>query len=128
MKSKELVIQINKPVAEVFAFVIKPANTPRWIDFIVKEETNESPPKLGTIYRNQNSSGRWSEYEMTVFAQDKKFTMSNHKAGYHVNYVLKPVGKGRTELTYFEWIDKGELEEPFTIDILEKLKKTVEKE
>ena len=127
MKSKSLVIQINKRTAEVFAFVTDPANTPKWIDSIVKEEVNEFPPKLGTIYKNQNNAGGWSEYEMTAFEQDKMFVMSNRKNSYHVKYTLRSINKDSTELEYYEWTDSGELTEIFTQDILEKLRGILEK-
>ena len=125
MKELKLTIEINKPVEEVFAFTINPENTPKWIAFIVGEQTNEWPPKLGTIYRNQNTAGEWREFAVTAFDQDKRFELSA-KHGFHVSYLLTPIDEGTTELEYSEWMDDGELEDILTIDILEKFKRAVE--
>ena len=67
MKENKLTIQIKKPIQEAFAFPLNPANTPLWVDSFVKEETNEWPVKVGTIYRSQNRDGKWSEYVMAGF-------------------------------------------------------------
>lgn len=126
MKDKRLTIQINKPVSEVFAYTTNPKNTPLWVDSIVYEETNELPAKKGTIYRNKNKEGKWSEYEVTSFEENKSFVFSLKGGSYHVQYIFKSILNNCTELEYYEWIDEGDLEEPFTIEVLEKLKSAME--
>jgi uncharacterized protein YndB with AHSA1/START domain len=125
MKDLKLSIKIDRPIKEVFAFAVDPKNTPKWVDFIVTEQTNEWPPKLGTIYRNRNTAGQWREFEVAAFEQDKRFELST-KDGFHVSYAFTAIDEGATELEYAEWMDEGELKDLLTIDILEKFKRAVE--
>ena len=126
MKEKKLTIQIDRPVKEVFSFTLNPANTPKWISSVVFEETDEAPTRLGTIYRNQNKSGDWSEYEITAFEENSMFIMSQKSADYHVKYTFKPISNSQTLLEYFEYVDNGKIEQPFTQDVLQKLKEVIE--
>ena len=126
MKDKKLTVIINKPVKDVFDFTLNPANTSKWVPSIVQEVRDETPTKLGTVYKNQNNNGEWSEYEITEFEQNKVFIMSQKNGSYHVKYTFKPLGEGQTELEYYEYVDNGEISEPFTQDVLQKLKDVME--
>lgn len=127
MEDIKLTIQINKPVSDVFAFTINPKNTPRYVDSIVMEETNEWPVKLGTIYRNKRENSEWSEYKITEFKENEKFAMRKKEGGLLIRYTFKPIDGNTTELEYYVWMDTGELDEPFIRGITEKLKIILEK-
>lgn len=127
MKDKRLVVTINRSAKIIFDFVLDPHNTSLWIDTIVKEQTNEFPAKKGTVYKNQNKKGEWSEYTLTEFEEDQMFVMAQNDGSYSVRYTLKPIDANTTELNYYEWVNQGELDDFFTQEILEKLKEIIER-
>lgn len=128
MKSKKLTIIINKPAKEIFDFTLNPINTPKWIDGITKEITNETPIKKGTIYKNQSVDGRWNEYELVEYEQGATFTLSRIDSDYHVMYTFRSLGDNKTEFEYYKWLDNGELDDTISKEVLEKLKKVIEDE
>lgn len=127
MKTCKLTIRIERPVADVFRFTLDPNNTPLWVDSIVKEEVNETPPKVGSVYRNVNAQGEWSQYLVVKYEENKIFEFVASDKNYHVQYTFTPLDNTTTELEYLEWVEVGELQEPFTMEILEKLKTLMEK-
>lgn len=110
----------------IFAFVLDPKNTPKWIDSITDEETNEWPVREGTVYRNKNQDGAWNEYVITSFERDKSFTMKMKDGNYHVQYTLTPISETESSLEYLEWVIRGALVDPFTDDMLLTLKTVLE--
>ena len=127
MKELKLKVIINRSSKEVFDFVLNPNNTPIWIDSIVHEETDKWPVKVGGTYRNQNKEKTWSSYKVIAFQKDKMFEFLKDDNNYHVRYTLTDKSNSSCELEYYEWVKKGDLDDPFTIDILYKLKNILEK-
>lgn len=127
MKDNRLVIQINKPSTEVFAYYTNPKNTPLWWDAVAVEETSEWPIRLGTTYRSRGKDdNNWSEFTVTDLKDNEIFELTSKDGKYHVRYTHKPLDKNSMELEYYEWVDEGELEFPYTMEILGKLKTAIE--
>lgn len=127
IKSSTLSIIIHKPIDVVYAFTTDPHKTPEWIHSIAAEQTNEWPPRQGTIYRNRGQSGPWSIYKVTKYVKEKEFELTKQdKSTYRVNYTYTTCPDGSTKLVYHEWVTNGELDNPFTQDALKKLKIAIE--
>ena len=125
MKESKLIIKIKRPVAEVFEFTINPANTPRWIDAIVSETTDTEEISIDTRYINVNNEGEKNSYQVSKFEKDRIFELQSLSSKYGVRYTYIPLSQDETELEYFEWDEN--LFNPFTIDVLQKLKTMMEK-
>jgi len=126
MKESKLTIDINKPVAEVFAFAIDPNHSPKWIDSFAEEVTSTWPVALGTVYRNRGHSGGWNNYTVTAFEANMVFELTAEDGSYSVHYTFEEVGPNVTCLHYHERVTRGELDAPFEMATLEKLKALVE--
>lgn len=126
MKDNKLTIQINKPALQVYAFTLDPKNTPRWIDDSAREETNEWPPKVGTIYKNTGKNGAVLTFIMTEIVPNDYFELTSDDGKYHCRYTFRDLGDSTTEYEYHEWQDDGDLEYVMPREVLEKLKKVLE--
>lgn len=126
MNKKTLTIVISKPIVEVFEASINPANTPLWIDTMAEEQTGEWPVKLGTKYKNRGHTGDWTKYTVTKFKLNELFELTQDAGDYRVEYIYTSKGSNATELQYTEWVTVGELENPLSMDALNKLKLLIE--
>ena len=126
MKNNRINIIVYKPVNVVFDFTITPDNTPKWIRHVCVEETNEWPVKIGTVYRNKGKAGSWSKYIVENIKDNELFELADSDSGYHVRCTYTPIDSGTTKMEYYEWVDEGDLKEPFTPEILDELRKAIE--
>ena len=128
MKENTLKIIINRPIADVFEFTVNPKNTHLWFESIKEDTTNEYPVKVGTIYRNRGEDkDKWNELIVSALVPDELFELFD-KDTYHVRYTYRQLGPNATELTYYEWVDKGDLGGDLIADqsVLDRLKKIME--
>ncbi|MFH0856873.1 MAG: hypothetical protein V1860_03180 [bacterium] len=126
MKKNKITISINKPIKEVFEFTINPKNTHLWVSSIKEEIAEEYPPKINTQYKNRGNGYNWDFYKVLELEENKKFTLVDLQENYHVRYTYKIIDGNKTEIEYFEWMNKGELNNPLTRDSLIKLKSAIE--
>ena len=131
MKENRIKVVIKKPVKTVFDFTIDPKNTPRWIEVIQEEKTSDWPVQIGTVYKSyykpKDKPGIWNEYLVTDFVTEKVFELAAKDGNYHVRYAYTPLSINETEVEYFEWVDTGELENPFSKETLSNLQAVLER-
>lgn len=123
MKTNIITVSINKPIEEVFKFTTNPKNTHLWINFIDEEITDEFPPKVWTIYRNRRWESR-NTSTVTIYEKNVAFKLENKS--FSVEYNYNNTGNSTTELIYIESIKQWKLSQPFTQEVLEKLKVLIE--
>lgn len=127
MKENKLVIFINKSPIEVFDYILNPQNIVKWLPSIKYEISSDIPYKLGTIVKDYDYNDNLTAFLISEFERGKIFTFDQIESNYHVTYKFNKLDNG-TELEYFEWVDEGTLDEPFTLKPLELLKKLVEEQ
>lgn len=126
MRENRILISIDRSVSEVFEFTTNPDNTHLWIPQIGIEVCREYPPKIGTEYRNRGKTGGWDVYVVDEFERNKIFTLTDSERNYFVRYSYVQLKDVQTSMEYFEWMKRGELENPFPQSILEGLKRVME--
>lgn len=131
MKKNTLIVEINRPLEEVFQFTVNPINTPKWIKSVIEEKTSDQPVKVGTIYsqKTRSNTNQISEtaFVITGYIENKQLDFHLVNGKYTCSYIYESVDGG-TKLTYSEeaGVD-GNLEDPLGISSLETLKQLLEK-
>ena len=126
MRELILSVLISRPIDGVFEYLIDPNHSPDWIESFKEESAEPWPPRVGTTYRNSNYEGQWSEYLVEAFKPPRHFGLASVATTYHVEYLLSSPSPRATKLIYHEWVEEGELDDPFTIEPLDKLRKILE--
>jgi hypothetical protein len=126
MRENRLTIRIQKSIHEVFKYTITPPNTKFWVDSIVDEKTSEWPVRVGTVYQEQMKSGGWENYKVVDFKENRVFELVSTDGNYHARYTYEPLGNSVCVLVYYEWVDLGDLKDPFNEDTLVRLKSLLE--
>ncbi len=123
MKENRLEIIINKSIGEVFDFCITPPKARFWVPDIVDEKTNEWPIRVGTIYTEIKKDKSSFNIVVTDFKKNKYIEWKTEDGKYVVRYTFEAIGLYKTQLVY---VEGGKIENPFTNEILEKLKEVIE--
>lgn len=129
--SNTIVIDIMRPVEEVYNYTINPVNTPLWLSFILEEKTSDDKVIIGTIYRQKIDIGGGASIDdafvVTEVVPNKIITMKKNNGTYYCTYKYEKIDGG-TRLTYFEDTGSGEdLKDPLDRDVFEKLKGLIER-
>ena len=113
MITTRVTVQIDRPVEEVFAFVVNPANFTRWAGALVKEsrQTSPGPVGVGTTFRQVNMLlGRRfvSELRVVTFEPHRLFEYETTSGPIRFagHYTFAPVRDG--ESTKFTSVDDSE--------------------
>ncbi|HEX7041797.1 MAG TPA: DUF3284 domain-containing protein [Patescibacteria group bacterium] len=123
MNDNRLKIIINKPLAEVFEFCVTPPHAKLWVPNIINETTNQWPAKIGTVYTEYKNDNTSFNIIVTDYKENEYIEWKTEDGKYHVRYTFTPVNQNATQL---EYVENGEVTEPFTQEILEKLKQVIE--
>ena len=126
MTDQKFVIQIDRPIEDVFAFISNPAHTPEWIRTIVKEEASGNSTQTGSIIRNWDEEGRMNEYKVTVYDKPKLLQLESTIQDYKLRYTCTSISYTQTELEYHEWSESGQLHSSSMQEVLGELKAVME--
>jgi hypothetical protein len=125
MQENKLVIQINKPLADVFAFCITPPKAKLWVPNIINETTSEWPAKVGTVYTEYKDDKTSFNIIVSDYEENEYIEWKTEDGNYKVRYTFTPIDQHTTQL---EYVETGDVSKPFTQEVLEKMKHVLESE
>ncbi len=126
MKKNVLSIDINAPIEIVFEFTRDSKNTSKWVPNLLEETINTPTTDIGSIYRQKWNDGRETAMVITGIITNKQLDFHQINGAYTCMYTYEKTENG-TKLTYSEENGVyGEIDRPFTIEILQKLKRLIE--
>lgn len=125
MSENKLVIKINKPLTEVFAFCITPPKAKLWVPNIIDEKTSEWPVKIGTVYTEYKADKVSFNIIVVDYKENAYIEWKTEDDNYHVRYTFTPIDQNTTQL---EYVESGDVDKPFTQEVLEKMKQVLETE
>ncbi len=126
MKQNLLKVTIRKSLHAVFLFCITPPNSKYWIPGCVDERTNEFPIRKGTVYNMSFKDQSGMKIVVNDIEEDLFVEWISPDANYHCRYTFTSLKNNLTELQYREWVDNGNIADPFTPEILSGLKLVIE--
>jgi uncharacterized membrane protein len=92
-------IEIERPAADVFDFLARGENLPRWMDeFASVEKITDGPPTLGTTYRYRMKRGAESTFVWEEFESPRRIGWHGPPAGSGFG-MLEPKGTWELENT-----------------------------
>ncbi|HEY7594419.1 MAG TPA: SRPBCC family protein [Actinophytocola sp.] len=109
----EATIEIDRPVAEVFAFLADGENDPKFSPRVQKiEKTTDGPTAVGTVYRSTVKDAGMTthrEFKITEFVPDAKIRWAeqskNAVTAAEGGYDFEPVSATRTKLRIFNVLE-----------------------
>jgi hypothetical protein len=123
MNYNKLTATVSKPLAEVFAFCITPPKAKLWVPGIINETTNEWPAKIGTVYTEFKDDNTSFNIIVTDYKENEYIEWKTEDGNYHVRYTFTPIDQTTTQL---EYVETGNVDKPFTQEVLEELRQVIE--
>ncbi len=108
MITNKIQVLIHRPIQDVFAFVVEPANTVQWLEVVAEaEKTSEGELGVGSVYRQlfklRGAANQEMFFEITAFEPNRKMAFQRKGGQYSIRGTYTFEAKdGGTLLTYDE--------------------------